>query len=123
MPLASDLNSRLVAAGHRKMRQIADLLHAARSRVPASPPTPQPEAAPPTAIQMIEAADPRDISAAIRSIAREEPATVADARALIADPEAARRKHPVERKIVWMMALDDLRLRRANIANIDGGAA
>lgn len=123
MPIASDLNSRLVAAGHRKMRQIADLLHAARSRVPAPPPTPQPEAAPPTAEQAFEIADPHEVFAAIMETAREQPATVADARALIADAEAARHQHQLERRIAWMVALADMRLRRANIASIDGGAA
>lgn len=67
-----------------------------------------------------------DLSAvltAIRDTAREEPATVAQARALIADADAASREGETERQPAWLVALADRRQRRAAAPRCGGTAA
>lgn len=48
--------------------------------------------------------------------AREEPTTVAEARAMIADPQAALAESELERQVAWLVAGADLRQRRASAA-------
>lgn len=60
---------------------------------------------------------------AIRDTARDEPETVAQARALIANADAASREGETERQLAWLVALADRRQRRAAAPRCGGTAA
>lgn len=64
-----------------------------------------------------------DVAAAIRAVAAEQPRTVAQARALIADPDAAHASGEDERAVAWLVALAARRIRRCGGAWHGGGHA
>lgn len=71
----------------------------------------------------MEIVDSFAFHAAISDTARDEPATVAQARALLADPQAALAEPELERQVAWLVALADLQHRRADAARCGGTAA
>ena len=57
--------------------------------------------------------DPEKLAAALDDAVANEPQTVADARALIADPVIAQAAGELDRIFAWQLALTDLQARRA----------
>lgn len=57
--------------------------------------------------------DPEKLAAALDDAAANEPHTVAEARALIADPVIAQAADEMVRFVAWQLAMTDLQARRA----------
>ena len=57
--------------------------------------------------------DPEKLAAALDDAVANEPQTVADARALIADPVISQAAGELDRIFAWQLALTDLQARRA----------
>ena len=81
-----------------------------------SAPAPEPEPEAGEAVDGFELINPAALLAEADRTARTEPATVAEARDMISDPAAALLAPELHRQVAWLVALADLRHRRATAA-------
>lgn len=110
-PSLDDAPEQWLPAGHDYCERLMAGLH-------------QPEARTvPIGVGAVEVLDSAGFHAAIGDIARDEPGTVSQARALLADPHAALAEPEAERQVAWLVALADLQHRRAVAAKLGGTAA